>query len=93
MYKQQKASDPLKNIKSWVRFELWSERGETFFVDGCQYEKDNLETNQHESACTIAGLTLYTSLRKKYIEIGWLSLENGRLYQKIVIAYKVKYGF
>ena len=40
----------------------------------------------------VTGLTRSTSLRKIYNEIGWLSLENRRLYQKLIIAYKVKHG-
>ena len=60
---------------------------------GCtQYEKDNLERIQHEAARIVTGLTRSTSLRKLYVELGWLSLENRRLYQRLVIAYKVKQG-
>jgi hypothetical protein len=59
--------------------------------DGCtQYEKDSLERIQHEAARIVTGLTRSTSIRKLYNELVWLSLENRRLYQKLVIAYKVK---
>jgi hypothetical protein len=60
---------------------------------GCtQYEKDNIERIQHEAARIVTGLTRSTSIRNLYNELGWLSLENRRLYQRLIIAYKVKRG-
>jgi hypothetical protein len=37
-------------------------------------------------------LTRSTSIRNIYKELGWLSLENRRLYQRLIVAYKVKHG-
>ena len=62
-------------------------------LDSCtQYEKDNLEKVQHEAARIVNGLTRSVALRNLYKEIGWITLEERRRYQKLVIAYKMKNG-
>lgn len=61
--------------------------------DSCtNYEKDNLEKIQHEAGRIVTGLTRSVSLRCLYKELGWLSLEKRRQYQKLLIAFKIKNG-
>ena len=59
--------------------------------DGCTiYEKETLEKIQHEAARTVTGLTRSVAISKLYNEVGWLSLENRRKYQKLILTFKVK---
>ena len=59
--------------------------------DNCtQHDKDRLEKNQIEAARIITETTRYITLQKLYREIGWLTLENRRQYQKIILAFKIK---
>ena len=61
--------------------------------DSCSlYENDNLEKNQHEAARIVTGLTCSVFQSNLYKEIGWLSLEERRRYQKLIIANKIKNG-
>ena len=61
--------------------------------DSCtNYEKDNLEKIQHEAGRIVTGLTRSVSLRSLYKELSWLSLEERRRYQKLIIAFKIKNG-
>ena len=61
--------------------------------DGCtQYEKENIERLQHEAARLVTGLTRSCSLDNLYREIGWISLQDRRKYQKLVMAFKIKMG-
>ena len=68
------------------------EYGSTVWDSCTQYEKDNLEKIQHEAARIVTGLTRSVSLRSLYGELGWISLEERRQFQKLVIAYKIKNG-
>ena len=59
--------------------------------DSCtNYEKDSLEKIQHEAVRIVTGLTRSVSLRNLYKEINWLSLDERRRYQKLIMAYKIK---
>ena len=61
--------------------------------DSCtQYEKENIEKLQHEAARIVTGLTRSCSLDNLYREIGWISLQDRRKYQKLVMAFKIKIG-
>ena len=59
--------------------------------DNCtQQDKDRLEKIQIEAARLVTGTSIYITLQKLYREIGWLTLENRRTYQKIILAFKIK---
>ena len=59
--------------------------------DNCnQFEKANLEKIQIEAARIVTGLTRYVSLNRLYRETGWLPLSDRRLYQKLILMYKIK---
>ena len=61
--------------------------------DSCsQYDKDSLEKIQHEAARIVTGLTRSCSLNLLYKEIGWVSLDDRRKYQKLIMAFKIKHG-
>ena len=57
--------------------------------DNCTlYEKDQLDKVQNKAARLVTGATMSISLDKLYREIGWISLSDRRLYQKLIIMYK-----
>lgn len=59
--------------------------------DGCTaYEKTRLEQIQYEAARIVTGLTRSVSVNKLIKEIGWLPLSERRLFQKVVLMYKIK---
>ena len=59
--------------------------------DNCtQYEKDRLEKVQIEAARIVTGTTRYITLNNLYKEIGWLTLEDRRKYQKLVLTFKIR---
>ena len=61
--------------------------------DGCNlYEKQNLEKLQYEAARVVTGLTKSCSIERLLREIGWVSLADRRLVQKLTIVYKCKTG-
>ena len=61
--------------------------------DNCNnFEKYKLEKIQLEAARIVTGSTRSTSLNNIYRETGWLTLSNRRLYQKLLIMYKIKNG-
>ena len=61
--------------------------------DNCNnFEKDKLEKVQLEAARIVTGTTRSTSLNNIYRETGWLTLSNRRLYQKLLIMYKIENG-
>jgi len=45
---------------------------------------------QLEAARIVTGTTLSISTITLYNEIGWLTLEDRRQYQKFVLTYKIK---
>ena len=59
--------------------------------DNCtQYEKDRLEKVQIEAARIVTGTTRYITLNNLYKEIGWLTLEDRRKFQKLVLTFKLR---
>ena len=61
--------------------------------DNCtEREKESLEKIQIKAARIVTGLTRSASLTNIYREIGWLSLDNRRKYQKIILVYKIING-
>ena len=59
--------------------------------DNCtQYEKDRLEKVQIEAARIVTGTTRSITLNNLYKEIGWLTLEDRRKYQKLVLTFKIR---
>ena len=61
------------------------------FWDNCsKYEKGRLERIQPEAARIVTGTTRSISTIKVYNEIGWLTLEDRRKYQKFVLTFKIK---
>ena len=61
--------------------------------DNCTMsEKDRLEKNQIEAARIVTGITRSASTLDLYKEIGWLTLDNRRKYQKLVLIYKIVNG-
>ncbi len=56
------------------------------------YEQDSLEKLQYEAARVVTGLTRSVSIAKLLREIGWVSLNDRRNIQKLVIVYKEKTG-
>ena len=61
--------------------------------DNCtKREKENLEKIQIEAARIVTGITRSASLNNIYKEIGWLTLENRRKYQKLILIYKIISG-
>ena len=51
---------------------------------------DKLEKNQIEAARLVTGTTISITLQNLYREILWLTLENRRKYQNIILAFKIK---
>ena len=61
--------------------------------DNCTMsEKDRLEKIQIEAARIVTGITRSASTLDLYKEIGWLTLDNRRKYQKLVLIYKIVNG-
>ena len=61
--------------------------------DNCtKREKENLEKIQIEAARIVTGITRSASINNIYKEIGWLTLENRRKYQKLILIYKIING-
>ena len=59
--------------------------------DNCtQQDKERLEKIQIEAARIVTGVTRSTSLKRIYNEIGWLTLNDRRKYQKLVLTVKIK---
>ncbi len=60
--------------------------------DGCTInEKTSLEKLQYEAARVVTGLTRSVSIENLLKEIGWVSLSDRRLMQKLIIVYKHKH--
>ncbi len=60
--------------------------------DGCTlYEKSSLEKLQYEAARIVTGLTRSVSIVNLLKEIGWVSLSDRRIIQKLIIVYKLKH--
>ena len=55
-------------------------------------EKENLDKIQIEAARIVTGITRSASINKIYKETGWLTLENRRKYQKLILIYKIING-
>ena len=61
--------------------------------DNCTMsEKDRLKKIQIEAARIVTGITRSASTLDLYKEIGWLTLDNRRKYQKLVHIYKIVNG-
>jgi len=61
--------------------------------DNCtQYEKESLDKLQYEAARTVTGLTRSVHFKKLIKEIGWVSLSDRRLIQKLIIVYKARHN-
>ena len=61
--------------------------------DSCTaYEKTRLERIQYKAARMVTGLTRSVSIDKLTKEIGCLSLSERRLFQKVVLMYKIISG-
>ena len=61
--------------------------------DSCtNYEKDTLEKIQYEAARVVTGLTRSVSLERLLNEIGWVSLSDRRIIQKLILVYNEKQG-
>ena len=59
--------------------------------DNCsKYEKDRLKRMQLEAARIVTGTTRSICTITLYNEIGWLTLEDRRKYQKFVLTFKIK---
>ena len=56
------------------------------------YEKENLDKILIEAARIVTGITRSASINKIYKETGWLTLENRRKYQKLILIYKIING-
>ena len=53
-------------------------------------KKTNLEKIHKEAARIVTGLTRSVCLNRLYRETGWLPLSDRRLYQKLILMYKIK---
>ena len=53
-------------------------------------KEKNLEKIQLEAARIVTGTTRSVTLSNRYRETGWLTLSDRRLYQKLVLMYKIK---
>lgn len=61
--------------------------------DSCtELDKNRLEQLQFEAARVVTGLTRSVSINNLIEEIGWISLNDRRKLQKLVIMYKLKNG-
>ncbi|XP_053404826.1 uncharacterized protein LOC128558706 [Mercenaria mercenaria] len=61
--------------------------------DSCtQYEKDTIEKLQYEAARIVTGLTRSVSIQNLLTEVGWVSLADRRIMQKLILAYKGNNG-
>ncbi len=61
--------------------------------DNCTlYERDTLERIQYEAARIVTGLTRSVSIDSLLTEIGWVSLSDRRIIQKLTLVYKNKEG-
>ena len=59
--------------------------------DGCTlYEKRKMEQVQYVAARLVTGLTRPVSIENLIKVIGWLSLSDRRLFQKVVTLLKIK---
>jgi len=59
--------------------------------DNCEKdEKDRLERMQLEAARIVTGTTRSISTINLNHEIGWLTLEDRRKYQKFVLTFRIK---
>ena len=56
------------------------------------WEKKNLDKIQIEAARIVTGITRSASINKIYKETEWLTLENRRKYQKLILIYKIING-
>ncbi len=57
--------------------------------NGCtQYDQSSLEKLQYDADRTVTGLTRSVSIAKLLQEIGWVSLADRRIIQKLVIVNK-----
>ena len=57
--------------------------------DGCTIQNTNsLQRIQNEAARLVTGLTRSVSLENLYRECGWVSLEERRKQQKLILMYK-----
>lgn len=57
--------------------------------DGCnENDKHSLEKMQYEAARVVTGLTRSVSIDRLLREIGWVSLSDRRIMQKLIIVYK-----
>ena len=62
-------------------------------MDNCNiYEQNKLETIQLEAGRIVTGITRSITLQSLYRETGWLTLADRRIYQKLVILFKVKHS-
>ena len=61
--------------------------------DNCtNYEKETLDKIQYEAARLVTGLTRSVSIERLLNEIGWVSLSDRRIIQKLILVYKEKQG-
>ena len=61
--------------------------------DNCtSREKETIEKIQIEAARLVTGITRSASLDNLYKEIGWMTLENRRRYQKFICIFKIMNG-
>ena len=57
--------------------------------DSCtQYEKDTLEKIQYEAARVVTGLARSVLIERFLNEIGWVSLSDRRIIQKLILVSK-----
>ena len=56
------------------------------------YEKNKLENIQLEAGRIVTGTARSITLQSLYRETGWLTLADRRIYQKLVIMFKVKHS-
>lgn len=60
-------------------------------MDNCTiYEKQTIERIQYEAARIVTGLTRSVSIDNLLSEIGWVSLSDRRVIQKLTLVYKHK---
>lgn len=62
--------------------------------DNCTLnEKESLEKLQYEAARVVTGLTRSVSIERLLNEIGWVSLLDRRIMQKLILVYRDKHGY
>ena len=55
-------------------------------------EKETLQKVQIEAARIVSGVTRSITLSNLYKEISWLTLDDRRKYQKLILIYKIING-